>query len=194
MSEIKLPKRGKDTLWKLFLSTLYISAFTFGGGYVMITFMKKKYVDELHWIDHEEMLDLTAIAQSSPGVIAVNTSIMVGLKVAGFIGMLVAILGTILPPMLIIIVISFFYNAFASNEYIAVLLNGMQAGVAAVIVDVVYNLSLKVVKEKSILNICIMMIAFITTYIFNINVILIILGAAIIGIIKSLWNKKAVKS
>ena len=56
------------TLWQLFLSTLYISAFTFGGGFVIVTFMKKKFVDELHWIDEDEMLDLTAIAQSSPGL------------------------------------------------------------------------------------------------------------------------------
>ena len=71
------------TLWQLFLSTLYISAFTFGGGFVIVTFMKKKFVDELHWIDEDEMLDLTAIAQSSPGSIAVNAAILVGWRVYG---------------------------------------------------------------------------------------------------------------
>ncbi len=79
--------RGRKLL-RLFLSTLYISSFTFGGGFVIVTFMKKKFVDELHWIDEQEMLDMTAIAQSSPGAIAVNAAILVGWRVAGFIGML----------------------------------------------------------------------------------------------------------
>ena len=65
-------------LWKIFLSTLYLSAFTFGGGYVIVTLMKKKFVDEYHWIGEDEMLDLVAIAQSSPGAIAVNGAIVVG--------------------------------------------------------------------------------------------------------------------
>ena len=86
-------------LRKLFFSTLYISTFTFGGGFVIITFMKKKFVDELHWIDENEMLDLAALAQSSPGAIAVNAAILVGWRMAGFAGMLIAIIGTILPPM-----------------------------------------------------------------------------------------------
>ena len=93
-------------LWKLFLSTLYISSFTFGGGFVIVTFMKKKFVDELHWIDEQEMLDMTALAQSSPGAIAVNAAILVGWQVEGLIGMIVAVLGTIIPPMVILSVIS----------------------------------------------------------------------------------------
>lgn len=131
--------RGRKLL-RLFLSTLYISSFTFGGGFVIVTFMKKKFVDELHWIDEQEMLDMTAIAQSSPGAIAVNAAILVGWRVAGFIGMLVAVLGTVIPPMVILSVISLFYSAFASNEYVALVLKGMQAGVAAVILDVVFSL------------------------------------------------------
>lgn len=95
-------------LWKLFYSTLYLSAFTFGGGYVIITLMKKKFVDEYRWIEEEEMLDLVAIAQSSPGPIAVNGAIVVGYKLAGMAGVLVSILGTVLPPFVILTVVSFF--------------------------------------------------------------------------------------
>ncbi len=104
---------------------LYISAFTFGGGFVIITFMKRKFVDELHWIDEQEMLDLTALAQSSPGAIAVNAAILVGWRVAGFLGMIVAVIATILPPLCILSVISFFYAAFATNLYVALVLKGM---------------------------------------------------------------------
>lgn len=98
------PSSKKGTvLAKLFFSTLYISAFTFGGGFVIVTFMKRKFVDELHWLTEEEMLDMTALAQSSPGAIAVNAAILVGWRVAGFPGMVTAVLGTILPPMLIMV-------------------------------------------------------------------------------------------
>ena len=86
---------------KVFFSTLYLSAFTFGGGYVIVTLMKKKFVDELHWIDEEEMLDLVAIAQSAPGAIAVNGAIVVGYKLVGIAGALAAIIGTIIPPFVI---------------------------------------------------------------------------------------------
>lgn len=106
-------------LGKLFFSMLYISSFTFGGGFVIATFMKKKFVDELHWIDEKEMLDITALAQSSPGAIAVNVAILVGWQVDGLLGMLLAVLGTIIPPMVTLSVISLFYAAFASNVYVA---------------------------------------------------------------------------
>jgi chromate transporter len=174
----------KKTLIQLFFSTLYISAFTFGGGFVIITFMKRKFVDELHWIDEEEMLDLAALAQSSPGAIAVNAAILVGWRVGGFAGMLTSVVGTILPPMVILSVISFFYTAFATNPYVAMVLKGMQAGVAAVILDVVCGLGRNVLKEKSWVSLVVMAGAFLATFVFGINVIYIILAAACVGICK----------
>lgn len=174
------------TLWQLFLSTLYISAFTFGGGFVIVTFMKKKFVDELHWIDEDEMLDLTAIAQSSPGSIAVNAAILVGWRVGGAAGIAIAVLGTLLPPMLVLSMISFFYAAFASNRYVALTLRGMQAGVAAVILDVVCGLGSKVVKEHSALSIALMLCAFAATFFFKINVVFILLAATLVGAVKLL--------
>lgn len=182
------------TLFKLFISTLYISAFTFGGGFVIVTFMKKKFVDELHWIDEKEMLDITALAQSSPGAIAVNAAILVGWNAAGLPGMIVAVLGTIIPPMVIILVISLFYAAFAANEYVALVLKGMQAGVAAVILDVVCGLGLKVIKTRQWLNYLIMIAAFVATFFFDVNVIYIILAALLIGIIKAvILHKRGIK-
>lgn len=83
---------------KLFLSTFELSACTFGGGFVIIPLMRKKFVEELGWIEEEEMLDLTAIAQASPGAIAVNASIMLGYHIAGIPGAILAVLGTVLPP------------------------------------------------------------------------------------------------
>ena len=103
-------KEKRTVLWKIFISTLYLSAFTFGGGYVIVSLMKKKFVDEYHWIEENEMLDLVAIAQSAPGAIAVNGAIVVGYKLAGIAGVMTAILGTVIPPFLILSVLSVFYQ------------------------------------------------------------------------------------
>ena len=106
----------------LFFSTLYLSAFTFGGGYVIVTLMQKKFVKEYHWIDEDEMLDLIAIAQSAPGAIAVNGAIVVGYKIAKIPGVIISVIATIIPPFLIISIISLFYNAFKENQVVALML------------------------------------------------------------------------
>ena len=177
-------------LRKLFFSTLYISSFTFGGGFVIVTFMKKKFVDELHWIDEQEMLDMTALAQSSPGAIAVNAAILVGWQVEGLLGMVIAVLGTIIPPMVILSVISLFYVAFATNTYVALVLKGMQAGVAAVILDVVCGLGGNVLQTRSPLYILLMVGAFVANFVFNVNVIVVILAAAAFGVVRALLQLK----
>ena len=138
----------KYKLRKLFLSTLYLSAFTFGGGYVIVTLMRKKFVSEYHWIDEDEMLDLIAIAQSAPGAIAVNGAIVVGYKLAGMLGVLVSVIATIIPPFVIISAISVCYNAFRTNLLVSLMLEGMQAGVGAVIASVVFEMGSGIVKEK----------------------------------------------
>ena len=187
-------KRQKHKLLTLFFTMMYISAFTFGGGFVIITFMKRKFVDELHWIDETEMLDMTALAQSSPGAIAVNAAILVGWKIHGFPGMIVAVLGTIIPPMAILSVISLFYQLFATNQYVALVLKGMQSGVAAVILDVSLSLGINVVKNKRWIHIALMAASFIATFFFKVNVMWIILAAAVIGIILCILERKERKT
>jgi chromate transporter len=180
----------KRVLWKLFVSTLYLSAFTFGGGYVIVTLMKKKFVDDYHWIDENEMLDLVAIAQSSPGAIAVNGAIVVGYKLAGILGVFVSILATILPPFCIISVISAFYAAFRDNVWISLMLEGMQAGVGAVIASVSYEMGSGIVKEKKISLVVIMILAFVLNYNFHISVVYIILMCGVLGVLQTGVKKK----
>lgn len=174
----------------LLTSTFYLSAFTFGGGFVIIPLMKKKFVDELGWIEDEEMMDLMAIAQSAPGSIAVNASIMVGYKTFGFKGALVATLGTILPPLLILSVISRFYFEFANNKYVAACLGAMQAGIAAVVFDVVITMTNTLLNKNKVINISLFVLAFLLLYLFNINVIYLIIAAAISGIYFKLEEDK----
>ena len=167
-------------LCRLFFSTLYISSFTFGGG----------FVDELHWITEEEMLDMTALAESAPGAIAVNAAILVGWQVEGLLGMITAVVGTILPPMVILSIISYFYNVFAANVYVALVLKGMQAGVAAVILDVVCSMGGKVIASHSAVSLFLMVAAFAANYIFGVNVVLIILAAALFGVVRAALARK----
>mgnify|MGYP001486871910 CR=1 FL=1 len=173
-------------LRKLFFACLYLSTFTFGGGYVIVTLLKEKFVDHYHWIEEDEMLDLVAIAQSSPGAIAVNGAIIVGYKLAGIPGMLVSVIGAIIPPMVILSVISVFYDAFCSNYYIAALLKGMTAGVGAVIMSVVYDMGKNVVKSKDWVNVVIMIISFCLSYFLNVNIIYIILLVAVFGMVRTI--------
>ena len=183
-------EHNKKLLGKLFLSTLKLSACTFGGGFVIIPLMRKKFVEELHWIDEQEMMDLTAIAQSSPGAIAVNASILVGYHAAGIIGALITVLATVLPPLVIISVISFFYTVFRDNAIVNMAMAGMLAGVAAVICDVVVTMGKEIMKQKRILPVIVLIISFIAVRFFSINVILIILACGLVGAMDTLWQEK----
>ena len=182
--------KKKHLLRKLFFSTLYLSAFTFGGGYVIITLLKQKFVDIYKWIDEDEMLDLVAIAQSSPGAVAVNGAIVVGYKLAGIKGVLISVTGAILPPMLILSILSMGYQAFSENIYVAAALRGMNAGVGAVIVSVVYDMGGKIVKSKDWINILIMGFSFIAVYFCGLNVIVLIVITAVIGFLRTFVRER----
>ena len=183
----------KQIYKKLFLSTFKLSACTFGGGFVIISLMRKKFVEELGWIEEQEMLDLTAIAQSSPGAIAVNASILVGYHVAGISGALLTVFGTVLPPLIIISIISFFYQAFRDNVIVNMAMAGMLCGVAAVIFDVVINMSKSIFQKKSILPLLVMAGAFIMARFLSVNIIVIIFICGIIGAIDVCYREKTKK-
>jgi chromate transporter len=185
-----MEKLYKRPLWTLFSAMLTISAFTFGGGFVIVSLMKKKFVDTLHWLTEEEMLDMTALSQSAPGPIAVNAAILVGRRIAGVRGMLFAVTGTLIPPIVIIGIISLIYAQFASNEWVKAALTGMSCGVAAVITDVVCGLGGKIVKSRDWVKITLMALAFLCTFFLKINVIYIILGAIVLGVTRVLLDRK----
>ncbi|MCQ9209963.1 chromate transporter [Granulicatella seriolae] len=186
-----LVQASQASLWTLFKETFYISAFTFGGGYVMLPLMRRRFVQQLHWIDEPEMIDLFSIAQSAPGVMAINASILIGYRLKGFRGSLIAILATILPPLIIISIISYFYLAFSQNVYVAAVLRGMQAGIAAVIIDVVIKMAGDIFKQKWIPAIVLMFAAFVAVYFFKVNIIYVIVFAAIYGVTaEKIWPPK----
>jgi chromate transporter len=175
----------------LFLEMLKISAFTFGGGFVIIPLLRRIFVENRKWIGEEEMMDLTAIAQSAPGPIAVNAAILTGYRVAGVPGAAISVLGTVIPPLVILSVISLFYNAFRENRYVNILMAGMLCGVAAVILNVVLDL-LRVLfssgkkadsrGEKGI-SLILLMGAFVANRYFGVPIILIILVCGLLGLL-----------
>ena len=163
------PKHSRKDYLTLFTSTFTLSAFTFGGGFVIIPLMRKKFVEQLHWIDEEEMMDLTAIA--------------------GVPGALVTVLGTVLPPLIILSIISFFYTAFRDNRIVALVMRGMQAGVAAVICDVVLTMGRSVLGERRVLPVVMLLGAFAAARFFGVNVVAIILVCGAVGA-ADLWRRQ----
>ncbi len=170
----------------LFTSSFTLSAFTFGGGYVIVPLLKNKFVDQLGWIDEHEMMDIVAIAQSSPGSLVVNTTILIGYKIAGGMGAFITTLGTVFPPLILLSLISFFYEAFKSNVYVNAALLTMSAGVAAVVVDVVIDMSRSVLKEKDFELFLIMVLSFVASFIFKINILFIILSVIAYAVVKTI--------
>lgn len=171
--------------WQLFKNIFVLSACTFGGGFVIISMMKKKFVEKFRWISEEEMLDMTAIAQSAPGPLGVNVAIVTGYRLRKIPGALVCALGAILPPLIIISIISVFYNQFKDNKVIALALQVMRAGVAAVICDVVISLAGNILKTRKILWILVMVGAFAATVFFKVSAPVLILVCGLIGLFYS---------
>lgn len=176
----------RNRLWTLFTSMLTISSFTFGGGFVIVTLMKRRFVDELGWMDEDEMLDIAAMAQSTPGAIAVNAAVLTGTRIGGTIGMFVAVLGTVIPPFVLLSVLSLCYEAFRQLYPVRLALAGMQAGVAAVILDVAWGLGKNVVRKKDRVDLVLMALVFIAQWFTNLNTAVIILSAAAVGLARGL--------
>lgn len=190
-----LQKKDLEQLWILFKSMFLLSACTFGGGFVIVSLMKKKFVEELKWLEEDEMLDITAITQSSPGPLPVNASVIIGYRMQGIPGSLAAVLGTILPPMFVISLICVFYTEFRQNLYIAAALQVMRAGVAAVILDVTWNLAKNVWNSHSVFYTSLMVLSFCGAYFFGVSAMIIILICLVIGITEAFltsYKKKGV--
>ncbi len=167
--------------WQLFKSTFIISMFTVGGGYVIIPLLKAKYVDEFHWISDEETLNMVAIAQSTPGIMAVNTAIMLGYRMAGVFGALTGMFATVLPPLIIITIVASFYDLVAHNETVQLILKGMQCGATALLLNVAIDLLIKQFKKKYVLPILIIVGTFIANIFFNVNIMILVAIDGIIG-------------
>lgn len=166
--------------WELFWTFFKIGAFTFGGGYAMIPLIQKETVEKRKWITDDDILNIVAIAESTPGPIAINMATFVGYKTSGVIGALSATLGTILPSFMIISVISYALKEFQSIKAVGYAFYGIRAGVLALIIKALVNMYKKI--DKNIFSYLIIIFAFVSVAFFDVNVLLIILICAISGI------------
>lgn len=183
-----MEEKKKGIYWTLFKSCFLISSCTFGGGMVIISMLQKKFVEELGWVSQDEVMDMVAIAQSCPGVMAVNTSIIIGCRIAGLPGAILTALGTVMPPMIILTLISAVYVQFRSNAVIALILKGMQAGVAAVLINVAITMTSNAVKSKTLLSWVLLLGSVVAVVLLKVDLILALVVCGIIGGIASIWK------
>lgn len=175
-------KRKK--LLPLFLTFLKIGGFTFGGGYAMIPIIQREIVEKKKWITDDDILEIIAIAESTPGPIAINSATFVGYRVAGFFGALLATLGVVLPPFCIIFAISFVLRQFSELKAVKYAFWGIRAGVLALICKALWTMYKKV--DKGLVSYIVMAAAFIVTAVFDVNVLFVIIGCAVFGLVTSL--------
>lgn len=190
--KISLKEKLKRSL-NLFLTFFKIGAFTFGGGYAMVGLIHKEMVEKKKWIDDQEMLDVIAIAESTPGVIALNTATYVGAKVAGVMGAFVSSIAVMLPSIIIISLISLAIEEFGGNKYVKWAFLGIRSAVAALILNAAIKLSKN--NEKSIVCYSVMGVALVlavlsTFEIIKLDMVFIILAAALFGIIWGIATMK----
>ena len=169
----------------LFLIFFKIGLFTFGGGYAMVAVIERELVERKNWISHDEFLDVVAIAESTPGPIAINSATYIGYKRAKVIGSFFATLGVVLPSFIIIFVISLFYKQFLALEYVSYAFMGIRAGVAFLILSAGVKMFLK--QKKSVFNLIVFfttVVLLLLTEFFSINIssILFILAGGIVGV------------
>ena len=179
-------KEGKSVLKKLlelFLTFLKIGAFTFGGGYAMIPLIQKEVVDNHKWMSDEDILEIVAIAESTPGPIAINSATFIGYRTCGFFGAFAATFGVVLPSFLIIVAISFILDAFESAKIVKYAFFGIRAGVLALILKALWSMYKKC--PKGVVSYIVMAVALVCTAVFKLNVLIVIVGCAVIGLVSS---------
>lgn len=176
---------------KLFLTFLRIGAFTFGGGYAMIPLIREEIVENHKWATDEDILEIIAIAESTPGPIAINSATFIGYRVAGFWGSFFATFGVVLPSFVIISAISLLLNEFQNITAVKYAFFGIRAGVLALILKALYTMYKKV--NKNAISYIIMALSFVLTAVLDINVLIVIVLCAIIGLVNSLIAERKVK-
>lgn len=184
-------KKKLKTLWDLFYTFFKIGAFTFGGGYAMISIIQKEAVEKKKWISDDDILDVVAIAESTPGPIAINSSTFIGYKVAGILGSAFATLGTVLPSFIIISIIAFFLNQFTSYNVVKFAFSGIRAGVLVLIINAFISMYKK--SPKGAVSWTIMALSFAGVVLFDLPVIWVLIACAVIGLITSYAVKKEVE-
>ena len=172
---------NENRVWKLFVTFFKIGAFTFGGGYAMIPLIKEEVVTKQHWLEDQDILDMIAIAESTPGPIAVNSATFVGKKTAGMAGAAAATGGVILPAFIIIYCLSFVLRQFEELAVVKYAFVGIRAAVLVLIFQGLLSMYKACPKGK--MEYLLMAFAFVVTAFFDVNILIVILVCALTGLL-----------
>ena len=178
-------------LWSLFCTFFKIGAFTFGGGYAMIPLIQKEAVENKKWITDDDILEIIAIAESTPGPIAINSATFVGYRTAGFWGAFCATTGVVLPSFVIILAISFVLREFQALKAVQYAFNGIRAGVLALLFKALWSMYQK--APKNWVSFVVMAASFVLTAFLEVDVLFVIVGCAVFGLVTSWLVKKEVE-
>ena len=176
----------------IFFTTLTVSA-TGSSGYAILAGLKKTFVDKYGWMDEDEMMNCTSLAQSAPGPMAISGSVVVGYSLAGVPGAAAAVLGTTLPPLVIMIFVCYFYSFIAENKVVQTFLMAMRASVSALILSITYDSIKNIVKKKKVLYIVMAVASFVLMKFMKLPTLALLIGCALIGVGEALFNKKGEK-
>lgn len=174
---------------RLFYSFLKIGGFTVGGGYAMVPLMEREFVERRGWLTGEEFLDYMSLSQAMPGVFAVNMATLVGYKLCGAKGSVVAIVGNIFLPVVFIVLLAMFFRAFRGNPYVNSIFLGLRPAVVALIAAPVFNMARRL--KLSWRTMWIPILAALLIWLFGVSPVIVILAAAIGGFV---WGKLSDKS
>ena len=184
MSEKKTQESRLKRIFTLFLTFFKIGAFTFGGGYAMIPLIQREVSEKRKWITDEDILEIIAIAESTPGPIAINSATFVGYKTAGFWGAFGATLGVVLPSFVIIFALSGILNAVDDFKAVKYAFIGIRAGVLGLIVKALFTMYKKC--KKNLISYIVMAGSFILAAILDIDVLIVVICCAVFGLVTSL--------
>ena len=175
-------------------TTTFTTSMTANSGYAILAVMKSLMVDKYHWFTEDEMNDFMAMSQSPPGPMAVNCSLIAGYQLAGPLGAFAAVVGVLIPPIAIMIVVTYFYRNIVTNQYVRIFMSGMQAGVVAMLVDVIIGLFTKVTQRKSFYPYIIMILSFAFIRFTDFSMFYLIIGCILTAVIKTLVTGRMVKN
>lgn len=184
-------KREPKKLWQLFATFFKIGAFTFGGGYAMIPLIQKEAVENHKWVTDDDILEIIAIAESTPGPIAINSATFVGYRTCGILGALCATLGVVLPSFCVILAISYVLDKFQQIKAVQYAFNGIRAGVLALLFKALWNMYKK--TPKGWVSYVVMGGAFVLTAFLKVSVLPVIIGCALFGLITALFTERSGK-
>ena len=178
-----MTQKGNISLKELFFVFLKINAVTFGGGYTILPIIRNEFITKRQLIDEEEMMNIITVAQSGPGGFVVSASVLTSYRLLGLKGAFVSLLASVIPPLVIITLVYYAYEAFRDNIWVNAALQGMSGVISAVLFMTVYSMAGNILKKNTAFSLCLMVGAFVASWFLELHIVLILVILAVIGLV-----------